>query len=139
MAECKLALRRESRVICLACLAVLRLCSRLRLSLSFRSKFRCHGFLEFLSVHSMAFGGIHENVVAAGGGSLISGIEQTDFEKQLAQFGLIIRAYSLGQKLLRGCGVLLCLYFVPLRQSRDLAVGKVADQVVGNREQVGLL
>jgi len=29
--------------------------------------------------------------------------------------------------------VLLRLYFVPLRQSRDLAVGEVDDQVLGDR------
>jgi hypothetical protein len=96
-------------------------------------------FLEFLSIHSVAFGGVHENVVAAGGGSLIRRIQQADFQKQLAEFGLVIRAYLLGQKLLRGRRVLLRLYLVPLRQSRDLAVGEMADQVVGDRQQVGLL
>jgi hypothetical protein len=39
--------------------------------------------------------------VAACSGSLISGIQQPDFQKQLAKFGLIIRAYLLDQKFLR--------------------------------------
>jgi hypothetical protein len=34
----------------------------------------------------------------------------------------------LGQKLLRRCRVLLRLYLVPFRQSRDLAVGEMTDQ-----------
>jgi hypothetical protein len=119
--------------------AGLRLCFGLRLFISFRGKFLCHGLLEFLSIHSVAFGGVHENVVAACGGSLISRIQQADFQKQLAEFGLVIGAYLLGQKLLRGRRVLLRLYLVPLRQSRDLAVGEMADQVVGDRQQVGLL
>jgi hypothetical protein len=45
----------------------------------------------------------------------------------------------LGQKILCGRGVLLGLYLVPLRQSRNLAVGEMADQLMANREQVGLL
>jgi len=65
MAECELALRRESEVLGLGCLAVLGLCSRLRLFLSFRCKFLCHGLLQLLGIHPIAFGGIHENVVAA--------------------------------------------------------------------------
>jgi len=133
MAECELTLRRESKVIGLCRLAVLRLCSGFRLFISFRGKFLCYGLLHFLGIHSVAFGGIHENVVAAGGGSLIRRIEQADFQNHLAKFGLIIRAYLLGQKPLRGRGVLLCLYLVPLRQSRDLAVGEMADQVMGDR------
>jgi len=58
----------ESKVIGLCRLAVLRLGTRLRLFLSFRGKFLCHGLLQLLRIHSVAFGGIHENVVAAGGG-----------------------------------------------------------------------
>src|ERR1039458_194155 len=100
-----------------------RLVSSLRLDscslFSFRGKFLGHGFLEFLSVHSIAFGGVRQNVVVAGGGSLISRIEQTDFQKQLAKFGLIILAYFLSQKLLRGRRVLLCLYLLPLRSRRS--------------------
>ena len=119
--------------------AVLRLCFGLRLFVSFRSKFLCHGLLEFLSIYAVAFGGVHENVVAACGGSLIGRIQQADFQKELAEFGLVIRAYLFGQKFLCRRRVLLRLYLVPLRQSRDLAVGEMADQVVGNRQQVGLL
>ena len=61
----------------------------------------------------------------------------SDFEKQLAKFGLVVRAHLLGHKLLCGGGVLL-LYLVPLRQSRDLAVREMIDQVVGTRQQIGL-
>jgi hypothetical protein len=43
--------------------------------ISFRTQFLCHSLLQFFSVHSVAFGGIHENVVAACGGSLISRIQ----------------------------------------------------------------
>ena len=120
-------------------LSALRLCCGLCLFISFCNKLLRHGLLEFLSIYSVAFGGVHENVVAAGGGSLIRRIQQADFQKQLAEFGLVIGAHLLGQKLLRGRRVLLRLYLVPLRQSRDLAVGEMADQVVGNRQQVGLL
>jgi hypothetical protein len=58
----------------------------LRLSsfISFRGKFLCHGLLQLLSVYSVPFGGIHENVVAADGGSLVRRIQQADFEQQLA-------------------------------------------------------
>ena len=70
-------------------------------SCSFRGEFFGHGFLELFRVHSIAFGGVHENIVAACSGSLISGIQQPDFQKQLAKFGLIIRAYLLDQKFLR--------------------------------------
>jgi len=100
---------------------------------SFRGEFLGDCFLEFLSIHSIAFGGVYENVVVARGGSLISRIQQADFQKQLAEFGLVIFADLLGQKLLRRRRVLLRLYLVPLGQSRDLAVGEVADQVVDNR------
>ncbi len=140
MAECKLALRQKSkcdRLMLPSCGPSALLW--LRLFVSFRGKLLCHGFLELLSIHSVAFGGVHENVVAAGGGSLISRIQQADFQKQLAEFGLVIGAHLLGQKLLRGRRVLLRLYLVPLRQSRNLAVGEMADQVVGDRQQVGLL
>src|SRR5208282_4733765 len=125
MAECELALRQKSEAIDLCRLAVLRLSFGLRLFISFRSKFPCHGLLEFLSIHSVAFGGVHENVVAARGGALIRRIQQADFEKQLAQFGLLIFVDSLGQKLLRGLRVLLRLYLVAFRQSRNLTVGEM--------------
>src|SRR4029077_20634268 len=82
----------------------------LRLFLSLVREFVCHGLVELLSIYSVAFGGVHKNVVAARGGSLIGGIQQADFQKQLAKFPLIIRAYLLGLKFLRGRGVLLCLY-----------------------------
>src|SRR5580658_8729350 len=98
MAECELALRRESTVIGLCRLAVLRLGTRLRLFLSFRGKLLCHGLLEFLSIYAVAFGGFHENVIAAGGGSLISRIQQADFQKQFAEFGLVTGAHFLDQK-----------------------------------------
>jgi hypothetical protein len=115
---------RESKVIGLCRLAVLRLGTRLRPFVSFRGKFLCHGLLRLLRIHSVAFGGIHENVVAAGGGSLIRRIQQADFQKQFAEVGLVTGAHFLDQKLLCGRGVLLCLYLMPLRQSRDLAVGR---------------
>ena len=123
----------------LCCLAVPRLCFGFRLLVSFRSEFLDHGFLELFRIHPVAFGGVHENIVAAGGGSLIRRIQEADFEKQFAEFGLVVGAHLLGQKLLCGRGVLLCLHLVPLRQSRNLAVGKVADQVMGNCQQVGFL
>ena len=108
--------------------------------LSFASReFLRHGFLKFSDIHAVAFGGVRENVVAAGGGSLIGRIQKADFQKQLAEFRFIIRAYLLDQKFLCGCGVLLCLYLVPLRQIRHLAVGEMADQVVADCQQVGLL
>ena len=109
-----------------------------RFFVSFRHELLRHRFLELLGVHSIALGGIHQNVVAAGGGSLIRRIQQADFEKQLAEFGLVVGAYLFGQKFLCGRRVLLRLYLVPLRQSRDLAVGEMTDQVVGNRQQVSL-
>jgi len=126
MAECRLALRQKAKVIELCRrLAVLRLGLGLRLPVSFRSKLLGHGLLKFLGIHSVAFGGIHEKVIAAGGGSLISRIQQADFQKQLAEFGLFISADLLGQELLRGRRAFLGLYLMPLRQSRDLAVGEM--------------
>src|ERR1035441_282236 len=115
-------------------LARFRLCFGLGLFISFRSKFFCYGPLEFLSVYAVAFGGVHQNVVAASGGSLISRIQQADFQNELAEFGLVVSANLLVQKLVCGLGVLLLLYLVPLRQSRDLAVGETADQVMGDRQ-----
>src|SRR5580658_7303417 len=70
-AECELALRRESKAIALGRLAASRLDSRLCLFLSFGCKFLCHGLLQLFSIHSIAFGGVHENIVAASCGSLI--------------------------------------------------------------------
>ncbi len=98
-AECKLALRHKSR----KCVdSVCRLGNLLLdcFLVSFRGELFGHGFLEFFSVHPVAFGGIHENVVAACGRSLIRRIEQADFQNQFAKFGLIIRAYLRGQKFL---------------------------------------
>ena len=89
---------RESKVIGLCRLAVLRLGARLRPFVSFRGKFLCHGLLRLLRIHSVAFGGIHENVVAAGGGSLIRRIQQADFQKQFAEFGLVTGAHFLDQR-----------------------------------------
>ena len=106
---------------------------------SFRGEFLGNCFLELLRIHSISFGGVHENVVVAGDGTLISRIQQTDFQKQFANLGLVVGAYLLGQKLRRGGRVLLRLYHVPLRQSRNLAIGEMADQVVGDRQRVGLL
>src|ERR1700733_12077511 len=94
---------------------------------SFRGEFFGHGFLELFSIHSVAFGGVHENVVAACGGSLISRIQQTDFQKQFAEFGIVKFADLLGQKFLCRRGVLLRLYLVSLRQSRNLTVREVAN------------
>ena len=104
-----------------------------------RGEFFGHGFLKLFRIHAIAFGGVHENVVAAGGGSLISRIQQADFEKKLAEFGLVVGAHSLDEKVLSGRRVFLHLYLVPLRQSRDLAVGEMANQVVSDRQQVSLL
>src|ERR1017187_5563151 len=138
-AECGRALRR-SRVTTLSCrLAVPRLCFGLRLLILFGRELLCHSLLEFLSIHSVAFGGVHENVLAACGGTLISRIQQADFQKQLAHFGLVIFAELLDEKFLRGGRILLGLYLVPLCQSRDLVVGEMADQVVCDRQQIGLL
>ena len=39
--------------------------------LTFRGEFLGHCFLKLLRIHSVAFGGVHENVVAASSGSLI--------------------------------------------------------------------
>src|ERR1700723_3057062 len=139
MAECKLALRQKSKAIDLCRLAVLRLCFGLRLFISFRGQLRRYGLLEFLSIYAVAFGGVHENVVAACGGSLIRRIQQADFQKQLAEFGLVKFADLLGQKFLRRRGVLLRLYLVSLRQSRNLAIREAANQVVGDRQQVSFL
>src|ERR1039458_3960299 len=93
-AECKLALRHRSRKwgdsVCrlanllLDCFLV-----------SFRGELFGHGFLEFLCVHAIAFRGVYKNVVAASVRSLIRRIQQADFQKELAKFGLIIRAYLL--------------------------------------------
>ena len=95
MAECELALRREYKGIGLGRFAVLWLGPRLCLLLSFRGKFLCHSLLQLLGIHSVAFGGVHENVVVASAGSLISRIQQAGFQKQLAEFGLIVRAHLL--------------------------------------------
>ena len=80
----------------------------------------------------LPFGGVHKNIVVASGGSLISRIQQADFQKQLAEFGLVVFADLLGQELLRRRRVLLRLCLVPFRQSRDLAVREVSYQVVGD-------
>src|ERR1700736_2985804 len=77
-----------------------RLCFSLRRLISFRNKLLRHGLLEFLSIYAVAFGGVHENVVAACGGSPIRRIQKADFQKELAEFGIVIFADLLGQKLL---------------------------------------
>ena len=46
-------------------LSVLRLRSGLCLFISLHREFLCHGILQFLSTHSVAFGCVHENVIAA--------------------------------------------------------------------------
>ena len=67
-AECRLALRHKSEAIGLCRrLPLLGICVGLRLVISFRSNFLCDCLLEFFSIHSIAFGGVHKNVVAAGG------------------------------------------------------------------------
>ena len=71
---------------------------------SFCGEFLCHGFVAFLTVHSVTFGGVHENVVASCDASLISRIRETDFQKQFAEFGIIVFADLLGQKFLRRRG-----------------------------------
>jgi hypothetical protein len=48
--------------------------------------------------------------------------------KQLAEFGLVILSHLFGQKFLGRRSVLLRLYFVPLRQSRDSAAREMAYQ-----------
>ena len=106
-----------------------RLCLGLWLFAVLRFQVCRNCFFYLLDIHSVAFGSVHENVVAACGGSLMCRIQQADFQKQLAEFGLVIFTDLLGQKLLRGRGILLGLYLVPLRQSRDLDVGEMADQV----------
>jgi len=59
MAKCKLTLRRNLNVMGLwRRLAGLRLCFSLRLFISFRSKLLCHGFLDFLRIYPVAFGGV---------------------------------------------------------------------------------
>jgi len=72
----------------------------------FDSEFPRHGFLQPFRAHPVAFGGAHKNVVSIGCGSLIGRIQQCDFDKQLAEFGFIIRADLLYQQILRGIGVL---------------------------------
>jgi len=74
----------EAKGIGLCRLALLRLCSGFRLFISFRGKFLSHGLLQLLSVYSVPFGGIHENVVSADGESLVRRIQQADFKQQLA-------------------------------------------------------
>jgi hypothetical protein len=80
---------------------------------SFCGEFLCYDFLELFSIYAVAFGGVHQNVVAAGGGSLIRRFQQADFQKQLANLGFVVGDYLLGQKCLRGRRVLLRLYLVP--------------------------
>jgi hypothetical protein len=55
------------------------------------------------------------NIVAACGASLISRIQETDFQKQFTKISIVVAAHLLGQKLLRGRKVLLGVQFVPLR------------------------
>src|ERR1700677_4283005 len=107
--------------------SALRLCRGLCLFISYCRKFLGHSLLEIFSIYAVAFGGVHENVVAASSGSLISRIQKANFQKQFAEFGFVICAYLLSQKFLRGRRVLLGLYLVPLGQSRNLAVGEMAD------------
>jgi len=73
-----------------------------RLLFSFRGKFLGNCFLEHLRIQSIAFGGVPKKVTAACGGSPISRIKKSDFQKQLATFGLVVDAHLLGQKLLCG-------------------------------------
>ena len=77
----RLALRQKVRVIGLCSrFADLQLCFCLRLFVSFRSNLLCHDFLELFSIHAVAFRGVHKDIVAAGGGSLICRTEQADFQ-----------------------------------------------------------
>jgi hypothetical protein len=46
----------------------------------FSDEFRNRGFLDLVEYPSIASGGVRQNIVAAGGGSLISRIQQTDFQ-----------------------------------------------------------
>src|SRR6202790_3093207 len=62
---------------------------------SFRGEFLGNCFLELVRIHSIAFGGVHENVVAAGGGSLIRRIQKANFQKKFAEVGLLIFAHLL--------------------------------------------
>jgi len=72
-------------------------------------------FFGVLTVNSVTFCGAHENIVAACGASLISRIQETDFQKQFTKISMVVAAHLLGQKLLRGRKVLLGVQFVPLR------------------------
>lgn len=51
----------------------------------FRGTIFRHCFLELLNVHSVPFGGVHENVVVAGSGSLMSRIQPGDLRQQYAK------------------------------------------------------
>ena len=97
-----------------------------------------HCFLQLLSVHSVALGGVHKSVVAADRGSPIGRIQQADLQQQSAEVRLVVADDLLRQTLLRARRTFLFLYLVPLRQRRDLAVGEMTDQVVGDRQQVSL-
>jgi len=81
---------------------------------SFCGEFFCHGFLELLTVNSVRFCGVHEHRPAYGA-SLISRIQETDFQKQFTKISIVVAAHLLGQKLLRGRKVLLGIQVVPLR------------------------
>jgi hypothetical protein len=65
--------------------------------------------------------------------------QQADFEKQVAKFGLIVGAARFVRKSCADAESFFSFYLVPLRQGRDLAVGKVAARVVGDCQQVCLL
>src|ERR1700722_18879130 len=84
-----MALRRNVRKLVLDCLS-----HPTRFGLCFfqvfSDEFRGHGFLDLVSIHSIAFGGVRQNIVVAGGGSQISRIQQSNLQKQFAQFGLIV-------------------------------------------------
>jgi hypothetical protein len=58
-------------------------------------RIRLPRLLELFSIHSVAFGGVHKNVVAAGGGSLLRRIQRADFQREFAEFGLFVLAVVL--------------------------------------------
>jgi hypothetical protein len=127
-AECKFAPSHKPKIDLGYRLATLRLDCFL---ISFRGEFFGHGFLELFSIHSIAFGSVHKNIVAAGIGTSIRRIQQADFQKQLAKLGLVVGAYLLGQKLLRGRRVFLRLYLV---RSIDAARCRL-DGIPGNENR----
>lgn len=137
-AGCKLALRQKFKAAELCCrLAALRLGFGLCLFVSVRGKFLGYVFLELFSIHAIAFGGVYENVFAAGGGSLIRRIQQADFEKQLAKSGLVVVPTCLTRS---SCADVESFFTLPCADSPEPELGCRRDGQSGNgdRQQVSL-